>query len=94
MEQSKNINQNFLKKNLNGVIPTSVAVVILYFVFQIMIQLSSLHKQISELRASILTRDVVHQISRQQCEKFYRDIKHDIQDAAYRKILEFHKKMQ
>ena len=80
----------FIKKHLNGFLPTSVAVIILYLTFQIMAQLSTLQKQIAELRSSILTRDIVHQISRQECEKFYRIITSDIQERAYKKILEYH----
>ena len=56
---------NFFKKHLNGFLPTSVCVIILYVSFQIMTQISSLQKEISELRASILTRDTVHEIARQ-----------------------------
>ena len=34
----------FIKKHLNGFLPTSVAVIILYLTFQIMAQLSTLQK--------------------------------------------------
>ena len=34
----------FIKKHLNGFLPTSVAVIILYLTFQIMAQLSNLQK--------------------------------------------------
>lgn len=66
MEDPKTpIDTNFFKKYINGFVPSSLACILLYLSFQIMTQLASLQKEISELRSSILTRDVVHEIARQ-----------------------------
>jgi hypothetical protein len=36
--------QQFIKKYINGFVPTSLACIVLYLTFQIMIQLSNLQK--------------------------------------------------
>ena len=46
-QKSTEIDTNFFKKNIQGFIPTSVAVIILYLSFEIMLQLSSIQKEIS-----------------------------------------------
>lgn len=84
--------QHFFKKYGKDVIPTGLFFVIIYLSFNIMAQITNVQKQIAELKAKIITREIIHEISRQECQKFYQEIKSDIENISKRKILEFHQK--
>lgn len=56
-----------------------------------MAQITLVQKEIAELKAKIITREIIHEISRQECQKFYQEIKSDIEKISSRKILEYHK---
>lgn len=36
-----------------------------------MAQITSVQKELAELKARIITREVIHEISRQECQKYY-----------------------
>ena len=52
-----------------------------------MAQITTVQKEIAELKSKIITREVIREISRQECQKFYHEIKTDIEKVSMRKIL-------
>ena len=90
--QQQKIEQSFLKKYGKDAIPTGLFFIIIYLSFNIMAQITSVQKEIAELKSKIITRQIIHQISRQQCQKYYLEIKSDIENISTRKILEYHQK--
>lgn len=84
------IQQGILKKYGKDMIPTGLFVILMYLSFNIMSQIASVQKEIAELKAKIITREVIHEISRQECQKFYIEIKDDIENISQRKILQYH----
>lgn len=88
--QPTKIQESIFKKYGKDMIPTGLIFVIMYLSFNIMAQITSVQKQIAELKAKIITREVIHEISRQECQKYYQQIKQDIEDITTRKILEYH----
>lgn len=90
---TQKIQQNFLKKYGKDAIPTGLFFIIIYLSFNIMAQITAVQKQIAELKAKIVTREIIHEISRQECQKFYQEIKSDIENISTRKILEYHQKI-
>lgn len=89
-KQKQAIQENFLKKYGKDAIPTGLFFIIIYLSFNIMTQITSVQKEIAELKAKIITREIIHEISRQECQKFYQEIKSDIEKISSRKILEYH----
>ena len=62
----------------------------MYLSFQIMSQVTSIQTQLAEIRAQMLTRELVHEIAKQENLVFYHSMKKDIEDIVDRKILEYH----
>lgn len=90
--QTHKVEQTFIKKYGKEFIPTGLFFIIIYLSFNIMAQITSVQKELAELKARIITREVIHEISRQECQKYYQQIKSDIEDITTRKILEYHNK--
>lgn len=92
MDETPEMNKvkEFLSKHGDKLFPSSLFFVVMYLSFQIMSQVTSIQTQLAEIRAQMLTRELVHEIAKQENLVFYHSMKKDIEDIVDRKILEYH----
>ena len=92
MDETPEMNKikEFLSKYGDKLFPSSLFFVVMYLSFQIMSQVTSIQTQLAEIRAQMLTRELVHEIAKQENLVFYHSMKKDIEDIVDRKILEYH----